>query len=79
MKSWNICITNKKIILATGTAAHPAWMAHRYPDVTRVDFEGRKRKFGQRHNSSPNSPTYKKYSALMARKMAERYKDMTIL
>jgi beta-galactosidase len=61
--------------LATSTAAHPAWMATRYPDVLRVDFEGRKRKFGQRHNSCPNSPTYRKYSRLMAAKLAERYKD----
>lgn len=61
--------------LATSTGAHPAWMAKRYPDVTRVDVHGRKRKFGGRHNSCPNSPTYRKYSQLMADKLAERYKD----
>ena len=32
------------VILATSTAAHPAWMAKRYPEVLRVDFSGRKRK-----------------------------------
>jgi beta-galactosidase len=63
------------VCLATSTAAHPAWMATRYPDILRVDFEGRKRKFGQRHNSCPNSPTYRHYSKLMAAKLAERYKD----
>ncbi|GGF84196.1 beta-galactosidase [Paenibacillus aceti] len=61
--------------LATGTAAHPAWMAKKYPDVTRVDVQGRKHKFGGRHNSCPNSPTYRKYSTLLAEKLAERYKD----
>jgi beta-galactosidase len=61
--------------LATATAAHPAWMATRYPDVLRVDFEGRKHRFGQRHNFCPNSPTYRHYSRLMADKLAERYKD----
>jgi len=61
--------------LATGTGAHPAWMAKRYPDVLRVDYHGRKRKFGGRHNSCPNSPTYRKFSALLAEKLAERYKD----
>ncbi|MFD0713281.1 beta-galactosidase [Paenibacillus sp. GCM10027626] len=61
--------------LATSTAAHPAWMARKYPDVLRVDYNGRKRKFGGRHNSCPNSPTYRKYSALMAEKLAERYKN----
>lgn len=63
------------VCLATGTGAHPAWMAHRHPDVTRVDHEGRKRKFGGRHNSCPSSPTYRKYAALLAGKLAERYKD----
>lgn len=63
----------KKVCLATGTAAHPAWMAKKYPEVTRVDFEGRKHTFGQRHNSCPNSPVYQQYSQAMARKMAERY------
>lgn len=63
------------VCLATSTAAHPAWMAKRYPDVLRVEFDGRKRKFGGRHNSCPNSPTYRKYAARMAEKLAERYKD----
>lgn len=63
------------ICLATSTGAHPAWMARKYPDVLRVDYEGRKRKFGGRHNSCPNSPTYRKYAKIMASKLAERYKD----
>ncbi|MNO31935.1 Beta-galactosidase BgaP [compost metagenome] len=63
------------VCLATGTGAHPAWMAKKYPDVLRVDVQGRKRKFGGRHNSCPNSPTYQKYAAKMAGKLAERYKD----
>ncbi|MFA9557704.1 beta-galactosidase [Evansella sp. AB-rgal1] len=61
--------------LATSTAAHPPWMAKKYPDVLRVDFYGRKRKFGGRHNSCPNSPTYRKYAEKMASKLGERYKD----
>ncbi|RED61697.1 beta-galactosidase [Cohnella lupini] len=63
------------VCLATSTAAHPAWMARKYPDVLRVGFDGRKRKFGGRHNSCQNSPTYRKYSAKMAERLAERYKD----
>lgn len=66
---------NMFVCLATGTGAHPAWMARKYPDVLRVDYEGRKRKFGGRHNSCPNSPTYRKYARLLAGKLAERYKD----
>lgn len=61
--------------LATGTAAHPAWMARQYPDVRTVTADGRKMKYGRRHNSCPNSPAYQKYSQAMAAKLAERYQD----
>lgn len=63
------------VCLATSTGAHPAWMARQYPEVTRVDVQGRKRKFGGRHNSNPNSEVYRKFSAKLAGKLAERYKD----
>lgn len=66
---------NKKICLATSTGAHPAWLARKYNDILRVDFNGNKRKFGGRHNSCPSSPAYKKYSVLLASKIAERYKN----
>ena len=61
------------VCLATSTSAHPAWMAKNYPDILRVEFNGMKRKFGGRHNSCPNSPTYRKYAPLLAKKLAERY------
>lgn len=64
-----------KVCMATSTGAHPAWMAKKYPDILRVDFDGRKRKFGGRHNSCPNSPTYHKYAPRLAKKLAERYRD----
>ncbi|WIV20723.1 beta-galactosidase [Paenibacillus polygoni] len=63
------------VCLATSTGAHPAWMATKYKDVLRVDRDGRKRKFGGRHNSCPNSPTYRLYSERIAGKLAERYQD----
>ncbi len=63
-----------KVCLATSTAAHPAWMAKKYPEILRTEFNGIKRKFGGRHNSCPNSPIYHKYSVLLARKLAERYR-----
>jgi len=66
-------VEGMKICLATGTATHPAWMARKYPEVLRVNIEGNKRKFGARQNSCPNSPVYRRYSVLLARKLAERY------
>lgn len=62
-----------KVVMATSTAAHPAWMAKKYPEVLRTEFSGIRRKFGSRHNSCPNSPVYQKYSVALARKLAERY------
>lgn len=62
-----------KVCMATSTAAHPAWMARKHPDILRTEHNGMKRKFGSRHNSCPNSPTYRKYSALLAQKLAQRY------
>jgi len=63
------------ICLATATAAHPAWMAKKYPDVLRTEINGMKRKFGKRHNSCPNSPTFRKYSVALASELAKRYKE----
>ena len=64
-----------KVVLATSTAHHPAWMAKRYPEILRTEFNGMRRKFGGRHNSCPNSPVYRKYAPRLAEKLAERYKD----
>ncbi|MGG5373353.1 beta-galactosidase [Enterococcus sp. AZ196] len=61
------------IVLATSTAALPAWMFKKYPEVGRTDFEGRRHKFGQRHNACPNSLVYQKYAKRLAGKLAERY------
>ena len=64
---------NYDIVLATSTGALPAWMAEKYPEVERTDYEGRHHKFGQRHNACPNSPVFRKYSARLAGKLAQRY------
>lgn len=62
------------ICMATGTGAHPAWMATRYPEILRTEFGGQRRKFGGRHNSCPNSPIYQKYAEKLSSKLAEHYK-----
>lgn len=64
-----------KVCLATSTGAHPAWMAKKYPEILRTEFNGMKRKFGGRHNSCPNSLVYQKFSAKLAEKLAKRYKE----
>ena len=64
---------NLDIVLATSTAAMPAWLAKKYPEVARVDFEGRRHKFGQRHNHCPNSPVWRRYARQLASELAKRY------
>lgn len=63
------------VCLATPTAAQPAWMSQRYPDILPVDEQGLKRTHGKRVNFCPNSPSYRHFACEIARRMAERYKD----
>ncbi len=62
-----------KIVLATPSAAQPAWMSQQYPDVLRSDERGVRRAHGQRVNYCPNSLDYRRFSAQIATKLAERY------
>jgi beta-galactosidase len=64
---------NIDIVLATSTGAMPAWLVSKYPETARTDYEGRRHKFGQRHNACPNSLIYQKYAGRLAAKLAERY------
>ncbi|EDY56093.1 MULTISPECIES: beta-galactosidase [Streptomyces] len=65
----------RQVCLATGTAALPPWLAKKYPEVNRTDFEGRRHRYGQRHNFCPSSPAYRGLAAKMAARLAERYAD----
>lgn len=64
-----------KIVLATSTAAMPAWMFKKYPDVARVDYQGRRHFFGQRHNFCPSSENYRRLAKDLVAKLAQRYSD----
>ncbi len=66
---------NIKVCLATSTAAQPAWMSKKYPEILPVDINGHKRTHGGRVNFCPNSKVYRKFSSALAMKLAERYKD----
>ncbi|MGC0328952.1 beta-galactosidase [Streptomyces sp. SAI-170] len=63
----------RRVCLATGTAAVPPWLAKKYPEVNRTDFEGRRHRYGQRHNFCPSSPAYRARSTALAGRLAERY------
>ncbi|WP_075661055.1 beta-galactosidase [Streptomyces acidiscabies] len=63
----------RSVCLATGTAALPPWLAKQYPEVNRTDVEGRRHRYGQRHNFCPNSPAYRRLSTQLAARLAQRY------
>ena len=47
----------------------------KYPDVARVDYQGRRHVFGQRHNFCPNSENYRRLAKDLVAKLAQRYSD----
>ncbi|MFJ4816114.1 beta-galactosidase [Streptomyces sp. NPDC088801] len=63
----------RRVCLATGTAALPPWLAKQHPEVNRTDFEGRRHRYGQRHNFCPSSPAYREHATALASRLAERY------
>ena len=62
-----------KAILATPSAAQPAWMSQQYPDVLKAGESGLRNPHGGRTNYCPNSPDYRRLSGDIARRLAERY------
>lgn len=62
-------------ILATPSAAQPAWMSPAYPQMLRSDERGQRNPHGGRVNYCPNSPDYRRLSRAMARALAERYQQ----
>ena len=62
-------------VLATPTAAHPAWMSKKYPEVLRVLPNRQRMLHGNRVTYCPTSPIYREKIALVAEKLAPRYKD----
>jgi len=61
--------------LATATAAQPAWLSRKHPDILPVNEEGQRLYYGSRQSYCPNSPGWRTAAARLVEKMAERYKD----
>ena len=61
--------------LATATAAQPAWLSKKYPDVLPVDEKGTRLSYGSRQTYCPNSPSYRRLSRELVRRLAERYQN----
>lgn len=64
-----------KAVLATPSAARPAWMAQKYPEVLRTNENRVQNLFGGRHNHCLTSPVYREKVKIINTKQAQRYKD----
>jgi beta-galactosidase len=62
-------------VLATPSGARPAWMSQKYPEILRVNADRTRILHGARHNHCYTSSVYREKTALINRKLAERYKD----
>lgn len=61
------------VILATPSASRPKWLADKYPEVLRVDGERKRALYGFRHNHCYTSPVYREKTAIINKKLAERF------
>lgn len=61
------------IVLATSTAALPAWLVRQHPETLRTDAQGTRHVFGGRHNFCPTSTVFRSLSRALAGKLAKRY------
>ncbi|OLP59618.1 beta-galactosidase [Xaviernesmea oryzae] len=64
-----------RTILCTPTATPPRWLTQRYPEVLRVDAQGRQASHGSRQHADTTSPVYRLHSRRITRAMAEHYRD----
>ena len=62
-----------RVVLGTPSAAPPAWLTSKYPDVLRVDEEGHADEHGNRQQFSFTSPRYRTLAREIAEKLAARY------
>ncbi len=62
-----------KVVLGTPTAAPPAWMTSKYPEILLVEQNGETGRHGGRRHFSVGSALYRQKAARIAAAMADRY------
>ena len=63
----------KRIVLATPSAAPPAWMSKKYPEILRTGADRIQRLHGNRVNFCWSSPVYREKVHTMNEELAKRY------
>lgn len=64
-----------KVALATATAAPPAWLVRKHPEILPVTADGTVLGPGSRRHYTPSSAAYRRYAKAITRTLAERYRD----
>ncbi|MBE6553626.1 MAG: beta-galactosidase [Ruminococcaceae bacterium] len=62
-----------RIVLSTPSAARPAWLSMKYPEILRTGEDGIRISHGRRANHCYTSPIYREKVATVNRLLAERY------
>jgi beta-galactosidase len=71
----NLSAAGIKVALATATAAPPAWLVRKHPEILPVTADGTVLGPGSRRHYTPSSAAYRRYATGITRVLAERYKD----
>lgn len=71
----NLAGIGVKVALATATAAPPAWLVRKHPEILPVTADGAVLGPGSRRHYTPSSAVYRRYATGITRVLAERYKD----
>jgi beta-galactosidase len=64
-----------KTIMCTPTATPPRWLTMHYPEVLRVDGNGRQASHGSRQHADTCSPVYRVHSRRITQAMCDHYRD----
>jgi beta-galactosidase len=73
-----VALLNKygiKTILGTPTAAPPAWIIEKNPEIQPIDSQGRIRHFGGRHHDCQSNKTYRAHIKRFVNAMSKHFAD----
>lgn len=59
--------------MCTPTAAPPRWLTYKYPDVLRIDHDGRSLVHGSRQHACENSPRFREHSRRITAALTEHF------
>ena len=71
----NLYANGIRTILATPSAARPAWLANKYPEVRRVRADRVRELYNRRQNYCYTSPIYREKVRIIDQKLAQRFGD----